>query len=59
VREVIDGLGARGAPEVKVVVGGTNEPANRLYERTGFSLRARVDVHAGTPSNVWVISCRS
>jgi ribosomal protein S18 acetylase RimI-like enzyme len=59
VREAIDGLGASGAPEVKVVVGATNEPANRLYERTGFHLKARIDVHAGTASNVWVISCRS
>jgi glycosyltransferase involved in cell wall biosynthesis/ribosomal protein S18 acetylase RimI-like enzyme len=58
-REVIDALGASGAREVKVVVGATNEPANRLYERAGFRLEARLEVHAGNPSNVWVISCRS
>ena len=56
---VIEALGANGVNEVKVVVGAANQPANRLYERTGFRLKARVDLHAGTPSNVWVISCRS
>jgi ribosomal protein S18 acetylase RimI-like enzyme len=56
---LLRGLGERGAEEVKVVVGADNEGANRFYERLGFRHAARIAVHGGTPSNVWVIRCRS
>ncbi|HEX6207410.1 MAG TPA: GNAT family N-acetyltransferase [Actinomycetota bacterium] len=51
---VLTALGRRGATEVKVVVGADDEDANRFYERVGFRLAARLEVHAGTASNVWV-----
>jgi len=47
-------LGEGGAGELKVVVSGDNEPANRFYERLGFRPVARLELHGGTPSNVWV-----
>lgn len=52
-------LARRGAREVKVVVGADNEAANRFYERMGFRPAGRIDVHRGTPSNVWVVTCNS
>jgi glycosyltransferase involved in cell wall biosynthesis/ribosomal protein S18 acetylase RimI-like enzyme len=56
---LVERLAAIGAPEVKVVVGSDNEPANRLYRTAGFSPRASISVHDGRTSNVWVIRCRS
>jgi ribosomal protein S18 acetylase RimI-like enzyme len=56
---VLDGLAARGAGQVKVVVGAANGGANRFYERVGFQLAGRLSVHQGTPSNVWIRSCHS
>jgi len=53
---VLRGLAERGAPEAKVVVGAGNEGANRFYERIGFRKAGQIDVHAGEPSNVWVIT---
>jgi GNAT superfamily N-acetyltransferase len=54
---IVDGLAARGADEVKVVVADENAGANRFYERLGFRAAARVSVHGEVPSNVWVIRC--
>jgi glycosyltransferase involved in cell wall biosynthesis/ribosomal protein S18 acetylase RimI-like enzyme len=51
---IVDGLKDRGAREIKVVVGADNEGGNRFYAGMGFEHRARIAVHAGTPSNVWV-----
>jgi glycosyltransferase involved in cell wall biosynthesis/ribosomal protein S18 acetylase RimI-like enzyme len=56
---VLDGLGARGAGQVKVVVGAANGGANRFYERVGFQPAGQLSVHQGTPSNVWIRSCHS
>ena len=56
---VLEGLGARGAGQVKVVVGAANGGANRFYERVGFQPAGQLSVHQGTPSNVWIRSCRS
>jgi glycosyltransferase involved in cell wall biosynthesis/ribosomal protein S18 acetylase RimI-like enzyme len=56
---VLDGLAARGAGEVKVVVGAANTGANRFYERVGFQPAGQLSVHQGTSSNVWIRSCSS
>ena len=58
-RELLAELAALGADEVKVVVDAANHPANRLYEAVGFRRAARLQIHGGTSSNVWVIPCRS
>jgi glycosyltransferase involved in cell wall biosynthesis/ribosomal protein S18 acetylase RimI-like enzyme len=59
VEGVVRGLGEGGAEELKVVVGADNDAANALYESAGFHPHARISVHAGVPSNVWTIRCRS
>jgi glycosyltransferase involved in cell wall biosynthesis/ribosomal protein S18 acetylase RimI-like enzyme len=56
---VLDGLAARGAGQVKVVVGAANNGANRFYARVGFQPAGHLSVHQGTPSNVWIRSCPS
>jgi ribosomal protein S18 acetylase RimI-like enzyme len=56
---ILRGLERRGVPEVKVVVGGDNDPANRLYARAGFQRVGTVVVHTGRLSNMWVKACRS
>jgi glycosyltransferase involved in cell wall biosynthesis/ribosomal protein S18 acetylase RimI-like enzyme len=56
---VLDGLAARGAGQVKVVVGAANDGANRFYVRVGFEPAGQLSVHQGTPSNVWIRSCPS
>jgi glycosyltransferase involved in cell wall biosynthesis/ribosomal protein S18 acetylase RimI-like enzyme len=52
---VVRGLEERGARQVKVVTAGDNEAANAFYETLGFTKRARIAVHRGRWSNVWVI----
>jgi ribosomal protein S18 acetylase RimI-like enzyme len=54
---IVEGLAARGAGEVKVVVAEDNAGANRFYERLGFRPAARISVHGEVNSNVWVIRC--
>jgi len=56
---VVAGLAARGADEVKVVVGADNEGANRFYARLGFRQAGRINVHDGTASIVWQVRCHS
>jgi glycosyltransferase involved in cell wall biosynthesis/ribosomal protein S18 acetylase RimI-like enzyme len=56
---ILDGLADRGASEIKVVVGAENEQGNRFYAGMGFKHRARISVHEGIPSNVWVFQCHS
>jgi glycosyltransferase involved in cell wall biosynthesis/ribosomal protein S18 acetylase RimI-like enzyme len=51
---LLEDLRARGAERVRVVVGAGNEGANRFYDRLGFRRAASIEVHRGTPSNVWV-----
>jgi glycosyltransferase involved in cell wall biosynthesis/ribosomal protein S18 acetylase RimI-like enzyme len=59
VKAMLDGLAEHGVDRVKVIVAQGNEGANRFYERQGFTHHSRIDVHAGTPSNVWVSECPS
>jgi glycosyltransferase involved in cell wall biosynthesis/ribosomal protein S18 acetylase RimI-like enzyme len=56
---VLDDLYAEGADRVRVVVGADNEGANRLYERLGFAHEAKINVHEGITSNLWVSTCPS
>lgn len=59
VRPLLRELGARGADEVKVVVGADNEGANRFYQRLGFRPIGLIHLHGEAASNVWKIPCRS
>ncbi len=56
---VLSDLFAEGAERVRVVVGADNEGANRLYERMGFVHEAKISIHEGITSNLWVTSCPS
>jgi glycosyltransferase involved in cell wall biosynthesis/ribosomal protein S18 acetylase RimI-like enzyme len=56
---VLAGLAGRGADDIKVVVGAANQGANRFYAKVGFREAGQLTVHQGTPSNVWIRSCRS
>jgi glycosyltransferase involved in cell wall biosynthesis/ribosomal protein S18 acetylase RimI-like enzyme len=56
---VLTGLAGRGVDDIKVVVGAANQGANRFYAKVGFSPAGHLTVHHGTPSNVWIRSCRS
>jgi glycosyltransferase involved in cell wall biosynthesis/ribosomal protein S18 acetylase RimI-like enzyme len=56
---VLDGLAGRGVDDIKVVVGAANQGANRFYAKVGFREAGQLTVHQGTPSNVWIRSCRS
>ncbi len=47
-------LGALGRPSVKVVTGSDNGAALRLYEKCGFAVHSRIEVHEGTSSEVLV-----
>jgi ribosomal protein S18 acetylase RimI-like enzyme len=47
-------LAARGIDEVKVVAGSDNVAALRVYEKCGFTPRARIEVHEGVSSEVLV-----
>jgi glycosyltransferase involved in cell wall biosynthesis/ribosomal protein S18 acetylase RimI-like enzyme len=58
-RGIIDGLAARGAPDVRVTVATSNLAANRFYRGLGFRLARVIAVHDGVPSNVWVSPTRS
>ena len=46
---------SRDISSVKVLVAGFNEPANRLYQRTGFKKAAQIENH-GVVSNIYVVS---
>jgi ribosomal protein S18 acetylase RimI-like enzyme len=56
---VLAGLAGRGADQVRVVVGAANQGASRFYAKLGFTEAGQLIVHQGTPSNVWIRSCRS
>jgi ribosomal protein S18 acetylase RimI-like enzyme len=47
-------LAARGQDSVKVVTGSDNGAALRLYEKCGFTVASRIEVHEGTSSEVLV-----
>ncbi len=53
VRTGLAECGSRGIDKVKVLVDAKNEPANRLYQKTGFVLADQIDSH-GVLSNVYV-----
>jgi len=57
-RALVDAATARmealGVRAVKVVTAADNVPALGLYRSCGFTTRARVEVHGGTPSEVLV-----
>ncbi len=57
--EVLGRLAGMGTGDVKVVVGAANEGANRFYGRLGFQPSGQIAIHRGTPSNVWILPCRS
>ena len=44
---------ARGINKVKVLVAADNEPANKLYENSGFEFHSQLDSH-GVKSNIYV-----
>lgn len=52
---VLWALAERGAREVKGYVASDNRPMNSMVQRMGFELRARISLHDGRPSNVYVI----
>ncbi len=56
---VLDGLAKREVEQVKVLVAGDNERANRFYEKLGFRPATRMSLHDGKTSNVLVITCPS
>ena len=56
---VLEGLAKRGVEQVKVLVAGDNERANRFYENLGFRPATRMSLHDGKTSNVLVITCPS
>jgi len=56
---VLAGLAGRGVDDIKVVVGAANQGANRFYAKVGFREAGQLTVHQGTPSIVWIRSCRS
>jgi ribosomal protein S18 acetylase RimI-like enzyme len=55
-RQLVDALTSeferRGISAARVVVGADNTAAIGLYERSGFTKTARIEVHRGTPSEV-------
>ena len=51
---LLDDLGRRGVPAVKVTVGSENEPAIGAYRKMGFMDTERIQVHAGESSEVLV-----
>ena len=50
----LDELTRRGARAAKVVAGADNRAALALYTQAGFAVRQRIEVHAGTASEVLV-----
>ncbi len=47
-------LAERGEAAVKVVAGSDNVAALRLYEKCGFTVRSRIEIHEGVSSEVLV-----
>lgn len=55
VRQVLAEFGARGISSVRVTTGEGNTSANRLYERVGFRLHSRQEIHPGMRAAVYVL----
>jgi ribosomal protein S18 acetylase RimI-like enzyme len=55
VRRVLAEFAARGVCAVRVTAGEGNGPANRLYERMGFRLHSRQEIHPGVRAAVYVL----
>lgn len=58
VREMLAGLAALGAEEVKGFVARDNRAMNHMVRRMGFEQRGGIAIHDGTPSNVYVVRVR-
>jgi ribosomal protein S18 acetylase RimI-like enzyme len=56
VRGLLDEFAGRKVNAVRVTAGGSNVHAQRLYERMGFSLRSRMEIHKGEKAAVYVIT---
>jgi len=52
VKKGLEACRLRGIEKVKVLVGATNEPANKLYLHCGFELAGQIDNH-GVISNIY------
>jgi len=52
VKKGLEACRTRGIPKVKVLVGASNEPANKLYRNCGFELVGQIDNH-GVISNIY------
>jgi len=55
-RRVLDEFSERRVRAVRVTAGGGNVPANRLYEKVGFRLHSRTEIHPGETAAVYVIT---
>jgi len=55
VQQVLTEFAARGISAVRVTAGEGNAPANRLYERAGFRLHSRQEIHPGVRAAVYVL----
>jgi ribosomal protein S18 acetylase RimI-like enzyme len=55
-RRVLEEFAARAVRAVRVTAGAGNAPANRLYERVGFTLHSRAEIHPGETAAVYVIT---
>lgn len=56
---IVRGLSAKGASQVKAVVGAENQTANLFYSSLEFKPLSEITVHAGEKSQLWVRTCRS
>lgn len=58
-RRVLQEFARRNVRAVRVTAGGDNVPANRLYEKVGFTLHSRAEIHPGETAVVYVITLDS
>lgn len=56
VRAVLDEFSRRGAERVRVTTAVDNTAAAKVYERTGFRLLHRAEIHPGENSSIYVIA---
>jgi ribosomal protein S18 acetylase RimI-like enzyme len=56
VREVLGEFTRRAVTQVRVTTASDNIPAARLYERTGFRLLDKMQIHPGESADVYVIA---
>jgi ribosomal protein S18 acetylase RimI-like enzyme len=56
VRAVLAEFSRRGAERVRVTTAVDNTAAAKVYERTGFRLLHRAEIHPGESSSIYVIA---